>query len=176
MSRQQPQTLPSAPSLRGAANALRSAAKERLTDAIQKIAATTADALDGTQTAIEGLEGRLRRLAEPNVTDPKHRSPLLVSGDRIIGGVSIQGLLQSVKGQSLDMTFTNQTGTIASMDHQTGGYLALVLAGNGVVLSSKAGAPANSAAAGTDGEIRMDNSYIYLHTGGSWRRAALSTF
>lgn len=36
--------------------------------------------------------------------------------------------------------------------------------------------PANSAAAGNDGEVRMDNSYVYCHTGGSWRRAALSTF
>jgi len=39
-----------------------------------------------------------------------------------------------------------------------------------------ANTPANSAAAGNDGEVRMDNSYVYVHTGGSWRRAAVSTF
>ena len=36
--------------------------------------------------------------------------------------------------------------------------------------------PANSAATGNDGEVRMDSSYIYIHSGGSWRRAAVSTF
>lgn len=39
-----------------------------------------------------------------------------------------------------------------------------------------ANTPANSAATGNDGEVRMDSSYIYIHTGGSWRRAAVSTF
>ena len=36
--------------------------------------------------------------------------------------------------------------------------------------------PANSAAAGNDGEMCADNNFVYLHTGGSWRRAALATF
>lgn len=36
--------------------------------------------------------------------------------------------------------------------------------------------PANSAAAGQDGEFCADSSFIYIHTGGSWRRVAVAAF
>jgi hypothetical protein len=176
MPRQQPQTLSSSPGLRGAAAALRSAVKESLPDAMEKIANATAGALEGMATGLESLEARLRRLSTPNVPDPLRRTPLLVSGDRILGGVNVQGALSTVRGQSLDLTFANQTGTVESKDHVSGNNLPLVLKGTGVVISSQTTSPANSAAPGTDGEIRMDNSYIYVHTGGSWRRAAVATF
>jgi len=176
MPRQQPEILASVASLRGVANTLRSAVKEKLPDALEKIANSAANAFEGAQTAIESLESRLRLLGEPNMFDPKHRTPMLVSGDRIRGGISVQGPLETLRGQSLDLTFANQVGTVESVDHQTGGYLQLVLKGAGVVFSSQTTAPANSAAPGTDGEIRMDNGYIYVHSGGSWRRAALTTF
>ena len=40
-----------------------------------------------------------------------------------------------------------------------------------------AAVPANSAAAGTAGEIRFDASYIYIcHAANSWKRVALSGF
>jgi hypothetical protein len=176
MPRQQPQLLASSPNLRGTANALRSAIKEALPDAMEKIATASAFAFEGVQTAIENLEARLRRLSEPNPPDPLHRTPLLVSGDRIQGGINISGELGVVRGQSVDVTFQNLTGSVTSYDHQAGKYLPLVLSGAGVVINSQTTAPVNSAAPGTDGEIRMDNGYIYVHSGGSWRRSALSTF
>ena len=176
MPRQQPQLLTSSPNLRGVANALRSAIKEALPDAMEKIANAAALAFEGTQTAIESLESRLRRLGEPNLSDPLHRTPILVSGDRIRGGINISGQLGTVRGQSVDITFEKLAGYVASYDHQASKYLPLVLSGAGVIINSQTTAPANSAAAGTDGEIRMDNNYIYVHSGGSWRRAALTTF
>ena len=176
MPRQQPELLASSSGLRGAANALRSAVKENLPDAMSKIANAAAAAFEGTQTAIENLEARLRRLSEPNMPDPLHRTPFLVSGDRIQGGVNISGQLGVVRGQSVDVTFHDLTGYVSSYDHQAGAFLPLVLSGAGVVLNSQTTAPANSAAPGTDGEIRMDSGYIYVHSGGSWRRAALVTF
>jgi hypothetical protein len=176
MPRQQSEVLGSVASLRGAASILRSAIKEKLPDAMDKIANAAATAFKGTQTAIENLEARLRRLGEPNVFDPIHRSPLLVSGDRIRDGINIQGPLGTVRGQSLDLAFEKQIGTVASYDHVAGKYLQLRLSGAGVVFDTHTTAPANSAAPGIDGEIRMDNSYVYVHSGGSWRRAALSTF
>jgi hypothetical protein len=48
--------------------------------------------------------------------------------------------------------------------------------GDTVRLFPTARTPANSAATGNDGEVCADSSYVYVHTGGSWRRAALSTF
>lgn len=36
--------------------------------------------------------------------------------------------------------------------------------------------PANSAAAGNDGEMCADNGFVFFHTGGSWRRVAIATF
>jgi hypothetical protein len=129
MPRQSPELIASSAGLRGAANALRSAVKEALPDAVEKIALAAATAFEGTQTAIEGLESRLRRLGEPNTPDPLRRAPLLVSGDRISGGASISGTLGSVRGQTLDLTLQKQTGTIASYDHNTGSYLPLVLNG-----------------------------------------------
>jgi hypothetical protein len=176
MPRQQSQSLASVSSLRGVANTLRSAVKENLPDAMNKIANGCATAFEGAQTAIEGLEQRLRQLGEPNVSDPAFHSPLLVSGDRIRNGMNVQGGLGVVRGQSLDLTFEKQVATVASFDHVASKYMPLVLAGAGVVLDTHTTAPVNSAAPGTDGEIRMDNGYIYIHSGGSWRRAALSTF
>ena len=176
MPRQQSQILASVASLRGVANTLRSAVKENLPDAMQKIANATATAFDGAQTAIETMEARLRQLGEPNTSDPGLHSPLLVSGDRIRNGINVQGELGVVRGQSLDLTFEKQAGTVASFDHVAGKYMPLILSGAGVVINSQTTAPANSASPGTDGEIRMDNNYIYVHSGGSWRRAAVGTF
>jgi hypothetical protein len=176
MPRQLSHSLASVASLRGVANTLRSAIKENLPDALAKIANASATAFEGAQTAIEGLEMRLRQLGEANVSDPGSHAALLVSGDRIRNGISLQGGLGMVRGQSLDLSFEKQVATVASFDHMSGKYLPLVLAGAGVVLSTQTTAPANSAAVGTDGEIRMDNGFIYVHSGGSWRRAALSTF
>ena len=48
--------------------------------------------------------------------------------------------------------------------------------GNTARITDASRTPANSAAPGNDGEICYDNSFIYVHTGGSWRRAALATF
>ena len=39
-----------------------------------------------------------------------------------------------------------------------------------------ANAPANSAAAGNLGELRLSGGYLYYHDGTNWRRAAGSTF
>lgn len=36
--------------------------------------------------------------------------------------------------------------------------------------------PASSAAAGNNGELCYDNDFIYVRTGGSWRRVAVATF
>lgn len=176
MPRQQSHSLASVASLRGVANTLRSAVKENLPDALSKIANASATAFEGAQTAIEGLEQRLRQLGEPNVSDPGFHAALLVSGDRVRNGINVQGGLGVVRGQSLDLTFEKQVGTVASFDHVASKYMPLVLAGAGVVLSTQATAPANSAAPGTPGEIRMDSGYLYIYSGGSWRRAALSTF
>lgn len=38
------------------------------------------------------------------------------------------------------------------------------------------GTPASSAADGYEGAIKADADYIYIYRGGSWKRAALSTF
>jgi hypothetical protein len=62
---------------------------------------------------------------------------------------------------------------VASYDHG-GKYLQPVLAGAGVVLSSATTAPKQRRPART--ARFMDNNYIYVRSGGSWRRAALSTF
>jgi hypothetical protein len=137
MPRQQPEILGSASSLRSMANTLRSAIKENLPDALEKIANASATAFEGTQTAIEGLEARLRRLAEPNVSDPMRRAPLVVSGDRLHGGVSVRGPLNSARGQSLDLTLENQTGYIYARDHIKNVLLDLVL--NGTVTATAGG-------------------------------------
>jgi hypothetical protein len=136
MPRQPSDLLSSSTALREAANALRSAIKERLPDAVEKIGTTTAAALDAAQTAIEGIENRLRRLGEPNTPDPLRRASLVVSGDRIRGGVSVSGVLESVRGQSVDLTLENQTGYIYSRDHGTGALLDLVLNGSVTVQAS----------------------------------------
>lgn len=49
-------------------------------------------------------------------------------------------------------------------------------AGDTVRLTPTSRTPANSAAAGNDGELCMDNGFVYGHMGGSWRRAAWVTF
>ena len=52
----------------------------------------------------------------------------------------------------------------------------LHVVGDTARLTPTARTPANSAAAGNDGEWCADSSYVYVHTGGSWRRAAVATF
>lgn len=52
----------------------------------------------------------------------------------------------------------------------------LHVAGDTVRLFPASRTPANSAATGNDGEMCADGSYVYVRSGGSWRRAALSTF
>lgn len=49
-------------------------------------------------------------------------------------------------------------------------------AGDTARITDASRTPANSAAAGNDGEICYDSNYIYVHTGGSWRRTAIATF
>ena len=36
--------------------------------------------------------------------------------------------------------------------------------------------PSNSSDPGTENEIRMDGAYLYVYSGGSWHRSALSSF
>lgn len=48
--------------------------------------------------------------------------------------------------------------------------------GDTLRMVSSARTPANSAATGNDGESCMDSSFLYIHSGGSWRRVAVSTF
>lgn len=65
-------------------------------------------------------------------------------------------------------------GTATPTVSGTGNLLHVV--GDTVRLFPTARTPANSADTGNDGEMCADSSYVYVHTGGSWRRAALSTF
>jgi hypothetical protein len=117
---------PSVANLRSSAQAVRSAISGQsgaIADALTAIAA----ALDQVQAAVESLEGKNRELASPDTNDPRRRSTAYVSGDRIIGGISVQGVLPSVAGQSLDLTLADQIGTIVATDHNTGDILPIVL-------------------------------------------------
>lgn len=131
---------PSVANLRSSAQAVRSAISGQsgaIADALTAIAA----ALDQVQAAVESLEGKNRELASPDTNDPRRRSTAYVSGDRIIGGISVQGVLPSVAGQSLDLTLQNQVGTIAATDHNTGGPLGLLLNPNGGRIGAGTSAP-----------------------------------
>lgn len=49
-------------------------------------------------------------------------------------------------------------------------------AGDTIRLVDLARTPASSAAAGNAGEFCIDTGFIYIHSGGSWRRVAVATF
>ena len=78
---------------------------------------------DQAQTAIETVEGKLRDLGQPDARDPRSPSTSYVSGDRITGGVQVQGFLPSVAGQGIDLTFQNGRAKITTVDHNTGSIL-----------------------------------------------------
>jgi hypothetical protein len=75
------------------------------------------------------------------------------------------------------VTYGSTTGFgIGTSSPTVSGTGILHVTGNTTRLLDTSRTPANSAASGNDGEVCMDNSYVYIHTGGSWRRAAVSTF
>ncbi len=127
-----PLATPSTSNLRAAAQTVRAAIADgkgissNLADALTAMAG----ALDQAQSAIEVLERKNAELASPDVLNQRRTSTAYVSGDRIIGGVQIQGGLATVAGQGLDLTFEDQVATIASKDHKDNSLLALLIQGS----------------------------------------------
>ena len=68
------------------------------------------------------------------------------------------------------------TSTIANIDADTTGKALVTKEYLNAKLNFSAAAPATSSDAGVEGELRADASYLYVYKGGSWKRAALTTF
>lgn len=139
MPRQNPTLLPSAANLLAAAGNIRAATSAGTFEALKSALTAAADAFDQAGAAIAQLERRLRALGEPNVDQTGRAAPILVSGDRVTGGVPVRGALPTATGQSLDLTFADQIAHVASVDHGTGGYLELDLDGNPVNINGHSG-------------------------------------
>lgn len=139
MPRQNPALLPSAANLLAAAGAVRSAIALGSMESLKAALTASADGFEHASAAIAVLERRLRDLGEANVDLSGRSAPMVVSGDRIRGGIPVQGILPNVVGQSLDLTFASQVAHVTSMDHGTGGYLELDLDGLGVTVNAHGG-------------------------------------
>lgn len=139
MPRQNPNLLPSAVNLLAAAGAIRAAVSAGDFESLKAALTAAADGFEQGSAALAVMEQRLRDLSEPNVDLTGRSAPMTVSGDRIRGGVPIQGVLPNLVGQSLDLTFTNQVAHVTSFDHGTGGYLELDLDGLGVTINAHGG-------------------------------------
>lgn len=66
-------------------------------------------------------------------------------------------------------------GAIGSTTPGAGTFSALVCTGD-VLRISTSKTPASSGAAGNEGEICWDTSYLYVYAGGAWRRIAVNTW
>ncbi len=139
MPRQNPNLLPSAADLLSAAGSIRAALSAGDFESLKKGLTSAADGFEQAGAAIATLERRLRDLGEANVDLSGRSAPMVVSGDRIRGGIPVQGILPNLVGQSLDLTFASQVAHVTSMDHGTGGYLELDLDGLGITLNSHGG-------------------------------------
>lgn len=140
MPRQNAATTGSAVNLRAAAQSIRASASSGSFDDLTKALSQAASAFDDAQNAIEVIESRIRDLAQPNTNFTNRQAPMTVSGDRIRGGVQVQGLLLNVMGQGVDYTFGSQVGSIVAYDHGAGTYLALDIDGSPLVLNGRSGA------------------------------------
>lgn len=139
MPRQNPSLLPSAANLLAAAGSIRAALSAGDFEGLKKGLTSAADGFEQAGAAIATLERRLRDLGQPNVDLSGRSAPVVVSGDRILGGIPVQGILPNLAGQSLDLTFASQVAHVTSMDHGTGGYLELDLDGLGVTINAHGG-------------------------------------
>lgn len=139
MPRQNPNLLSSAADLRGAAAMIRAAVGSGTFEDLKAALTAAAGAFDQAEGAFGSIEQRLRDLGEANVNDPRRPAGVLVSGDRIRGGVQVQGGLRSVMGQGMDLTFASQVSHVTSYDHGADGYLELDLDGLGVTVNAHGG-------------------------------------
>lgn len=139
MPRQNPQLLSSSSNLRAAATTIRSAVTGGTFEDLKAALVAAATAFEQAEAGLNSMEQRLRDLGQANVNDPRRPTAMLVSGDRIRGGVQVQGGLRSVMGQGMDLTFASQVAHVTSMDHSTGGYLELDLDGLGITLNAHGG-------------------------------------
>lgn len=139
MPRQNPNLLSSAANLRGAAAAIRAAVGSGSFEDLKSALTAAAGAFEQAEGAFSSLEQRLRDLGEANVNDPRRPAGVLVSGDRIRGGVQVQGGLRSVMGQGMDLTFETAVSRVQSYDHGADGYLELDIDGLGVTINAHGG-------------------------------------
>lgn len=128
------QRISSAANLGAAAQEVRSVASQ-LGPAFATLGNALARALDQAQEAVQVIENRLNGLGDPVAPGASRQTPFLVSSDRIRGGLQVQDILRSIRGQGLDLTFDAQTGRIAAYDHDTGAYLALTIGGTTITFT-----------------------------------------
>lgn len=106
------------------------------------------------------------------LSDPESSAWITLSGGSSSGEVTVSGSVD----ETLRHNGTNFESSDALLNNGTDIYVKnnLIVSGSTTVASGIA--PASSSDPGTDGEIRRDVNFLYIHTGGSWARSSLQRF